>query len=132
VIDQPSPRVRALVIDDSRTTRMIIGQILREIGIDVLEAANGVEALEQIKQHSDVELLLVDWNMPEMNGFDFIRAVRADRAYDGVRILMVTSEAQGEQVTRALSAGANEYLMKPFTKDVLLAKLNLLDLVSGG
>jgi two-component system, chemotaxis family, chemotaxis protein CheY len=119
--------MRALVIDDSRTVRAIIGKILREIGIEVLEARTGLEALEQMKRNPDVELMLVDWNMPEMNGFDLIRAIRAERAYDRVRILMVTSEAQGEKVTQALSAGANEYLMKPFNKDVLVAKLNLLD-----
>jgi two-component system chemotaxis response regulator CheY len=119
--------MRALVIDDSRTVRIIIGQILREIGIEVLEAKNGVEALEQIKRNPDVELMLVDWNMPQMNGLDFIRVVRSNRDYDSVRILMVTSESQGEQVIEALKAGANEYLMKPFNKDVLLAKLNMLD-----
>src|SRR5438270_13097976 len=109
----------ALVVDDSRTIRIIIGKMLREIGIEVLEATNGVEALEQIKRNPNVELLLVDWNMPEMNGIEFIRAVRSQPAYKAVPILMVTSEAQGEQVTQALSAGANEYLMKPFNKDVL-------------
>jgi two-component system chemotaxis response regulator CheY len=119
--------MRALVIDDSRAMRMIIGQMLREIGVEVLEARNGLEALEHLKRNPDVELMLVDWNMPEMNGYDFLRAVRSQRAYDAVPILMVTSEAQSEQVTQALSAGANEYLMKPFKKDVLVAKLNLLD-----
>jgi two-component system, chemotaxis family, chemotaxis protein CheY len=119
----------ALVIDDSRAVRMIIGQILREIAIEVIEAGNGVEALEQMKRHPDVELLLVDWNMPQMNGFDFVRAVRSERAYDSVRILMVTSESQLEQVNKALNAGANEYLMKPFNKDILVAKLNLLDVL---
>jgi two-component system chemotaxis response regulator CheY len=121
--------MRALVIDDSRTVRIIIGQILREVGMEVHEASNGLEALEALKRAPDIELLLVDWNMPEMNGFDFVCQVRAQRAYDAVRILMVTSEAQGEQVTRALNAGANEYLMKPFSKEVLVAKLNLLDVL---
>lgn len=121
--------MRALVIDDSRTVRIIIGTILREIGMGVLEAANGLEALEQMKRNPDVALLLVDWNMPQMNGLDFLRAVRSQRTYDPVRILMVTSEARSEQVTQALAAGANEYLMKPFTKDVLVAKLNLLDVL---
>jgi two-component system, chemotaxis family, chemotaxis protein CheY len=121
--------MRALVIDDSRTVRMVIGQILRELGIEVLEAKNGLEALEQARRNPDVDLMLVDWNMPEMNGFDFIRTIRADHAYDAVRILMVTSESQSEQVIQALNAGANEYLMKPFNKDVLMAKLNLLDMV---
>src|SRR5262245_19780303 len=119
--------MRALVVDDSRTVRIIIGNILRDIGMDVIEAGNGLEALEQMNRHPDVDLLLLDWNMPQMNGFDFLRAVRAQRAYDGVRILMVTSESQSEQVVKVLGAGANEYLMKPFNKDVLVAKLQLMD-----
>src|SRR5262245_55696121 len=101
--------MQALVVDDSRTVRLIIGQILREIGMEVLEAKNGLEGLEQVKRHPDVELMLVDWNMPEMDGIEFIRAVRSQRAYDATRILMVTSEAQGAQVAEALEAGANEY-----------------------
>jgi len=121
--------MRVLVIDDSRAVRIIIGNILREIGLDVLEAGNGLEALEQIKNNPDLELLLVDWNMPEMNGLQLIQEIRSERAYDGMRILMVTSEAQGEQVSLALRAGANEYLMKPFSKEVLKAKLDLLDVL---
>jgi len=119
--------MRALVVDDSRTVRIIVGNILREIGIEVVEAGNGLEALEQIRRDPEVDLMLLDWNMPEMNGFDLLRAVRAQRAYDGLRILMVTSESQGDQVVKALNAGANEYLMKPFNKDVLVAKLHLMD-----
>jgi two-component system, chemotaxis family, chemotaxis protein CheY len=121
--------MRALVIDDSRAVRIIIGQILRELGMDVLVAGNGSEALEQIKKNPDVDLMLVDWNMPEMNGIDFIRVVRSQRAFDATRILMVTSEAQSNKVTEAIHAGANEYLMKPFNKEVLVAKLNLLDVI---
>jgi two-component system chemotaxis response regulator CheY len=121
--------MRALVIDDSRAARIIIAKMLQEIGMEVLEAGDGLEGLEQIKRNPDVKLLLVDWNMPVMNGMEFIEAVRAQCAYDSMRILMVTSEAEGAQVTRALSAGANEYLMKPFNKDVLVAKLNLLDIL---
>jgi two-component system chemotaxis response regulator CheY len=121
--------MRALVIDDSRAVRIIIGNILREIGMEVFEAGNGLEALEQLKCRPEIELMLVDWNMPEMNGYELLRAVRAQRAYDRVRILMVTSEAQSEQVIKALSAGANEYLMKPFNRDVLVAKLSLLDVL---
>jgi two-component system chemotaxis response regulator CheY len=119
--------MRALVIDDSRAVRIIIGQILREMNMEVLEAGDGIEALEQLRRNPDVDLVLVDWNMPRMSGLDFIRAVRAERSYDGVRILMVTTETESAQVTRALDAGANEYLMKPFTRDILMAKLNLLD-----
>jgi two-component system chemotaxis response regulator CheY len=120
--------MRALVIDDSRAMRAIIGNILRDMGLAVLEAADGREALEQLRRSPDLELALVDWNMPEMDGLSFIRAVRGQRAYDRLRILMVTTETDGAQVSRALQAGANEYLMKPFTREVLQAKLNLLDL----
>ena len=119
--------MRALVVDDSRTVRIIVGNILREIGIEVVEAGNGLEALAQIQRDPEVDLMLLDWNMPEMNGFDLLRAVRAQRAYDGLRILMVTSESQSDQVMKALAAGANEYLMKPFNKEVLVAKLHLMD-----
>jgi two-component system chemotaxis response regulator CheY len=119
--------MRALVVDDSRTVRIIVGNILRELGIEVVEARNGLEALEQIQRGPDMELMLLDWNMPQMNGFDLLRAVRSQRVYDGLRILMVTSESQSDQVMKALAAGANEYLMKPFNKEVLVAKLHLMD-----
>jgi two-component system chemotaxis response regulator CheY len=119
--------MRALVIDDSRAVRVIIRNIVRELGIDVVEAGNGREGLEQLRQNPDVELVLVDWNMPEMNGLDFIRVVRAEPSYDSLRIVMVTTETESEQVCRALDAGANEYVMKPFSKEVLTAKLSMLD-----
>ncbi len=119
--------MRALVIDDSRTVRLVIGNHLREAGHDVVEAADGRQGLDRLRQHPDVELILVDWNMPVMDGLAFIRAVRAERRFDPVRIMMVTTEAEQGQVARALEAGANEYLMKPFTREVLAAKLSLLD-----
>jgi two-component system, chemotaxis family, chemotaxis protein CheY len=123
--------MRALVIDDSRTVRAIIRQTLSEVGLDVVEAGNGREGLDRLRDAGDVGVVLVDWNMPEMNGLEFIRAVRAERTYDPVRIMMVTTETEQEQVIRALEAGANEYVMKPFTKDILIAKLSLLDVLGG-
>lgn len=118
--------MRALIIDDSRATRTILGRILKEIGFEVSEAGHGREALERLKESGPPDLALVDWNMPEMNGFEFVRAVRADHAYDSMCLMMVTTETEMEQVARALEAGANEYVMKPFTKDVILEKLDLL------
>ncbi|HKB00761.1 MAG TPA: response regulator [Gemmataceae bacterium] len=123
--------MRALVIDDSRTARTIIKEVLREVGLEVVEAANGREGLDQLRRADNLDLVLVDWNMPVMNGLEFIQAVRADRAYDPVRIVMVTTETEQEQVARALAAGANEYVMKPFTKEILVAKLSLLDVFGG-
>jgi two-component system, chemotaxis family, chemotaxis protein CheY len=121
--------VRALVVDDSRFVRLIVSDALRELGMEVVEAADGVAALAQLERFPDVSLMLLDWNMPEMDGLELLHKVRSQRCYDGLRILMVTAEGEGAQVTRALNAGANEYLMKPFSKEVLVAKLNLMDVL---
>jgi two-component system, chemotaxis family, chemotaxis protein CheY len=120
----------ALVIDDSRTVRAIISRILVDLGMEVVQAENGRVGLEQLRASPDVDLVLVDWNMPEMNGLEFIQAVRAKREYDSIRIMMVTTETEQDQVLRALNAGANEYMMKPFTREVLVAKLSLLDVLA--
>ena len=122
--------VRALVVDDSRAIRSIIGKSVKELGFEVLEAGHGIEALERLRTHGVVELALVDWNMPEMNGFDFLVAARANPAWKEMIILMVTTETEMSQMQRALEAGANEYVMKPFTKDVLREKLQLVGLAT--
>ncbi|HEY2787444.1 MAG TPA: response regulator [Fimbriiglobus sp.] len=119
--------MRALVIDDSRAVRAFIRPILREMSLDVVEAGNGREGLDRLREFPDTGLVLVDWNMPVMDGLEFIQTVRANRANDTVRIVMVTTETESEQMSRAMAAGANEYVMKPFTKGVLVAKLSLLD-----
>ncbi len=123
--------MNALVIDDSRAMRRILCQILQSLGLEVAEACNGRDALERLHANGEFKLALVDWNMPEMNGFEFIQAVRADRRYDGLRLMMVTTETEMTQVARALEAGANEYVMKPFTKDVIREKLELLGVRAG-
>ena len=121
--------MHVLVVDDSRAMRSILGSILRDAGFEVSEACDGSEALKSLHENGKVPLILVDWNMPPLDGFEFIKAVRADHAYDDTRLVMVTTETEMEQVTRALEAGANEYIMKPFTKEALLEKLALLGIV---
>jgi two-component system, chemotaxis family, chemotaxis protein CheY len=118
--------MQALVIDDSRAVRLLIGNILREQGYDVVAAGHGQEGLERLQENSEIRLVLVDWNMPVMDGLEFIQAVRKVRTWDEVRLVMVTTETESEQVQRAITAGANEYVMKPFTAEVLIAKLSLL------
>jgi two-component system chemotaxis response regulator CheY len=118
--------MQALVIDDSRAVRMLIGATLREQGYEVLEAGHGQEGLTQLRANVDIKLALVDWNMPVMDGLAFIEAVRKEAIWNDVKLVMVTTETEIEQVQRAMSAGANEYVMKPFTADVLVAKLSLL------
>jgi two-component system chemotaxis response regulator CheY len=118
--------MRALVLDDSKTMRTIISKVLNEVGIEVLQASNGREALDRLRQNEGIELALVDWNMPEMNGIDFIQAVRAEKNWDRIRLMMVTAETELDQVDKAMEMGANEYVMKPFTKEALLEKLQSL------
>jgi len=121
--------VKALVIDDSKAMRSILGRMLQGLGFEVLEASNGREALERLQAQGSVDLALVDWNMPEMNGLDFIRTVRSKQSYDGVLLMMVTTETEISQMVTALEAGANEYVMKPFTKEIIADKLRLMGLL---
>ena len=117
----------ALVIDDSRAIRMILGRTLNRFGYEVCSAANGREALDMIGQQDlTLSVILVDWNMPEMNGLDFVKTIRADPRYREVPLMMVSTETEIEQMYRALEAGANEYVMKPFTDEVIADKLRLL------
>lgn len=121
--------MRALIIDDSKAVRHIMSNILKEIGFDVSEAKHGLEAVEYLKQTGPADVALVDWNMPEMNGFEFVQTIRNQRAYDDMRLMMVTTETEQTQIIKALEAGANEYVMKPFTKDVIREKLELLGIM---
>jgi two-component system chemotaxis response regulator CheY len=117
--------MRALIVDDSRAVRSVIGRNVRELGFAAFEAGNGRDALQVLETEGAMELALVDWNMPEMSGYDFVCAVRANAAHSAMRIIMVTSESEVQRVVSALEAGANEYLMKPFTVDALRDKLVL-------
>jgi two-component system chemotaxis response regulator CheY len=121
--------MKVLVVDDSQAMRAILGRMLREVGCDVLEAGNGREALDVVRESGLPQLMLVDWNMPEMNGLELVRKMRGDLGQRDVPIMMVTTEIETSQVVRALAAGANEYLMKPFTRDGLLEKLRILGAV---
>ena len=123
--------MQAIVVDDSRAMRMLMGRLLKDIGFAVDEAGDGSEALDRLRERlsaEPVQLALVDWNMPEMSGIELVEAVRADPAFAALRIVMVTTETELSQVTRALEAGADEYLMKPFTRDDVIGKLELLGL----
>ena len=115
--------MRAIIIDDSRVMRGIIRRILIGYGFEVSEAGHGLDALEQLKGRQAPELALVDWNMPEMNGIDFVVQIREDHDFDSMAIVMVTTESEASQMTRALDSGANDYLMKPFSKEALQEKL---------
>jgi len=119
--------IKALVVDDSRAVRMILAKTLREIGYEVIEAINGREALDIIEtEKTPVALVLADWNMPEVNGLDLLKQLRHNPALSSLVVIMVTTETELDQMAAALQAGANEYVMKPFTRDILIEKLQLV------
>jgi len=118
--------VRALVVDDSKAIRLILGRMLTEMGMTVDEASNGREALELFDAGLDPGVVLVDWNMPEMSGIEFVETVRRPPYETSARLVMVTTETEVPNVVRALDAGADEYVMKPFTKDAIVEKLRSL------
>lgn len=119
----------ALVVDDSKAMCSLLGHILRGAGFEVIEASDGQEALDYLQGTHTINLVLVDWNMPSMDGYAFLHAVRALPDYHLLCVMMVTAESEIEQVSKALAAGADEYLMKPFTRDAVLEKLNLLGIL---
>lgn len=117
---------KALIVDDSKAVRMILARNLKEFGYEVCEAGNGLEALEVVAtEKRSLTLVLADWNMPEMNGLELLRNLRRDPELASLTIIMVTTETEMEQMTEALEAGANEYIMKPFNKEILLQKLEM-------
>lgn len=122
--------MRALIVDDSRPIRRIEAEILQELGFETSDARHGKEALERLQDAALPDVALVDWNMPEMDGLEFIKAVRGDARFEGLVMLMVTTETEPEQMLRALTAGADEYLMKPFDKAALVDKLRLVGVVN--
>ena len=118
--------MRALIIDDSRAIRLILSRLMDELGIEAEQAENGRAALDILEAGQQFDFALVDWNMPEMNGIEFVQAVRAEARWAGMKLMMVTTETEMAQVVKALEAGANEYVMKPFTREVIAEKLSIL------
>ena len=118
----------ALVLDDSRAMRMILTRIMRDCGFDVVEAGDGQEGLEKVLAGPTPDVALVDWNMPVMNGLEFITAVRKQQELRRMTLMMVTTESEHAQIVRALAAGAHEYVIKPFTAEAIQEKLSILGL----
>lgn len=120
--------MKALVVDDSGAMRLLLSRMLQDLGFEVAQARHGREALVHLRANEDTDLALVDWHMPEMDGLELIETVRQDARFGKLRLMMVTTETEPTQVARAFGAGANEYVMKPFTQAVIADKLRLLGL----
>ncbi len=122
--------MHALIIDDSRTMRSILRRIVTDLGFEVSAAGDGQAALDLLEDGLVPDLCLIDWNMPLMDGYTFVTRVRADQRWRGITLMMVTTESEHGQIVRALAAGAHEYVIKPFTADAIVDKLELLGLAA--
>jgi len=115
--------MKILIVDDFPTMRRIVRNTLRQLGLqNVSEAGDGSEALEMLKT-GGYDFVITDWNMPRMTGLDLLKAIRADAALKTTPVLLVTAEADKENVIQAAQAGVNNYIVKPFTAAVLQEKI---------
>ena len=115
--------MKVLVVDDFATMRRILRNILKQIGFtNITEADNGKAALKELKKEK-FDLILCDWNMPEMPGIDLLSAVRSDDALKHIKFVMVTAEAQKENIVEAVKGGVSSYIVKPFTAETVSEKL---------
>jgi two-component system, chemotaxis family, chemotaxis protein CheY len=121
--------MHALVVDDSRAMRSILARLMTDLGFEVSQAGDGAEALAVLESGVRPDVALVDWNMPVMDGLTFIKNVRARDDLRDMSLMMVTTESEHGQIVRALAAGAHEYVIKPFSDEVIAEKLALLGLV---
>ncbi len=113
-----------LSVDDSKTVREIIGATVEVLGFGFLEAENGIAALDILAAHGDdIAMILLDWNMPEMDGITLLRTIKADSRYKHIPVTMVTTESEHLKIIEAVKVGAKNYVAKPFTQEALVAKI---------
>jgi len=116
--------MKILSVDDSKTVRAAVRNIVEVIGVELLEAEDGLEALKVLENHEgNIDLILLDWEMPNMNGYEFLRQVKKDERFRSIPVIMLTTVSQKEKMIEAIRAGANQYITKPFTSETLLTKI---------
>jgi len=117
-------KMKILVVDDFATMRRIVKNILKQLGFEnILEADDGASALEVLKREK-IQFIISDWNMPQMSGIELLKTVRATEAWKELPFLMVTAEGQKENVIEAVKNRVNNYIIKPFTPETLMEKIN--------
>jgi len=120
----PDKNMKILIVDDFSTMRRIVRNILKQLEyVNVEEAEDGDVAFEKLKE-SDYDFVITDWNMPNMTGLDLLKEIRANEKLKDLKVLLVTAEAEKENIVQAAQAGVNDYVVKPFTADVLEQKIN--------
>jgi len=118
-----------LIVDDSRVIRLVARNILEELNFDIMEAENGKLALETCEESGMPHVVLLDWNMPEMNGLDFLKALRQAPGGDSPVVVFCTTENDVQHINAAITAGADEYIMKPFDREIIEAKFQQVGLI---
>lgn len=116
--------MKVLVVDDSKTMRVIVSRIIKELGYEVGEASNGKEAIDILKSDQSYTLVMADWNMPEMNGYDMVLNIKNDETLKKIPIIMVTTENEISNVQKAIEAGASDFITKPFKKETIQEKIS--------
>ena len=114
---------KILLVDDSRAVRTFMRRLAASLGLTAFEAENGEQALAVAREHTDLDAVLLDWNMPVMDGLAFLKALREEPREKQPAVVMCTTENEMARILEAVHAGANEYIMKPFTEDVVREKL---------
>lgn len=114
---------KILLVDDSRTVRAVGKRYADSMGLESFEAENGQKALDVLREHQDIDVVLLDWNMPVMDGITFLKALREEPRARQPVVVMCTTENDMSRIVEAMQAGANEYIMKPFTEDIVREKL---------
>lgn len=114
---------KILLVDDSRTVRMVGRRYADTMGLETLEAEDGQVALDVVREHQDIDVVLLDWNMPVMDGLTFLKALRKEERDRQPIVVMCTTENDMARIVEAMQAGANEYIMKPFSEDIVREKL---------
>ncbi len=118
--------MRALIVDDSDVMRKILHGILHGAGFEIDEAEHAAAALASLDASGPIDVALIDWNMPNTSGLNLVQTIRSDPRYDAMPLMMVTIETEMDNVRAALDAGANEYVMKPFTHEAIIEKLVMI------
>jgi len=122
--DSPMEKKKILAVDDSKIMLKIIAGSIEMLNYEPLKATHGKEALEVLEKNADeVALILLDWNMPEMNGLDTLKAIKADPRYQEIPVMMVTTESEQKNIIQAIKAGAKHYLTKPFNQQDLAVRI---------
>lgn len=118
--------MKILIVDDFATMRKIVRNVLKKIGFkNMIEADNGKAALKALKKE-EIDLVLCDWNMPEMPGIDLLKTLKSDDELKDIPFIMITAEAQKDNIIEAVKAGVSSYIVKPFTAEIINEKLNVI------